>query len=301
MAGPTVDYQSLHDPGTSSRTGSPLSSAAQQPHSTVTSSTKLLQPNENGRKGPRDSHKHDRSDAQTVESIGSEADDSEREGDEQTFLSAEDSPALSELKRRIARRRVVTLACACLLSVGSYVLFPLPFSPKPLTCPNLSRHYSHYTLGPIKKSLKTSEGHFAALLSALELASTITPLLAGLWVPRFGAAAVGLAATGAIFVGQLIVCFAFSREGGVDQNLGGMVCSSLPFSSCSSLTTVLLADHRPPDLRHWCIAACRRARDNRAAAHFVEIRRSLGFSRTRTRQDGTSPPLSALPSFFFHY
>jgi MFS family permease len=156
----------------------------------------------------------------------------EQEEDVLDDTTAQDSAVMARLNQQIARRRIGALACACLLSIGSYVLF-FPSSP-PFLAHSLpaNSHYSTYTLGPIKKDLHTSEGHFAALLSALELASTLTPLLSGFLIPRYGAAAVGLIATGAIFLGQLIVCAAFSREGGVNENLGAMVCSLfllLPF------------------------------------------------------------------------
>jgi hypothetical protein len=138
-------------------------------------------------------------------------------------FAAGDSAVMARLNQQIVRRGIGALACACLLSIGSYVLFFPSSTPFLAHSRPANSHYSTYTLGPIKKDLHTSEGHFAALLSALELASTLTPLLSGILIPRFGAAAVGLVATGAIFIGQLIVCAAFSREGGVNENLGAMV------------------------------------------------------------------------------
>lgn len=45
----------------------------------------------------------------------------------------------------------------------------------------------------------------AALIGAFELINTLTPLVSGLLVPRFGAAAVGLVATGVVVVGLGIV------------------------------------------------------------------------------------------------
>ncbi|GAA5855816.1 hypothetical protein JCM8547_000368 [Rhodosporidiobolus lusitaniae] len=117
----------------------------------------------------------------------------------------------ARLHNRIARARVWMLLSACCLSVGS--------------------HYATYTLGPIKKSLHTSEGGFAALITALELANTVTPLLSGFLVPRFGAATCGLVATGSVSLGQLIVCLAQDSEGGVSGNLGGMVFGLLIFGA----------------------------------------------------------------------
>ncbi|BGP38534.1 hypothetical protein JCM10450v2_002483 [Rhodotorula kratochvilovae] len=125
----------------------------------------------------------------------------------------------AKLHDQLARRRVVLLLCASVLSVGS--------------------HYSTYTLGPIKKSLGTSESSFAGLISALELLNTVTPLLSGFLVPRFGAAACGLAATGAVLLGQLIVCFFSSSEGGVGKNVGGVVFGLLIFGSGTSPLAVV--------------------------------------------------------------
>ncbi|GAA6051641.1 hypothetical protein JCM3770_001207 [Rhodotorula araucariae] len=129
------------------------------------------------------------------------------------------SGAVAKLHVQLARRRVVLLMCASVLSVGS--------------------HYSMYTLGPIKKSLGTSESSFAGLISALELFNTVTPLLSGFLVPRLGAAACGLAATGAVLLGQLIVCFFSSREGGIGKNVGGVVCGLLIFGSGTSPLAVV--------------------------------------------------------------
>ncbi|GAA6011358.1 hypothetical protein JCM10207_008312 [Rhodosporidiobolus poonsookiae] len=111
----------------------------------------------------------------------------------------------------LARRRAVMLGAACVLSVGS--------------------HFSTYVLGPIKKTLHTSEGGFAALISAFELLNTVTPLVSGFLVPRYGAAACGLVATGAVLLGQIIVCIAQDGEGGVGGNIGGMVFGLLIFGS----------------------------------------------------------------------
>ncbi|BGP30755.1 hypothetical protein JCM10296v2_002512 [Rhodotorula toruloides] len=103
----------------------------------------------------------------------------------------------------LARRRILMLGCACLLSVGS--------------------HYSSHVLGPIKRSLGTNESGFAALISSFELLNTISPLVSGFLVPKYGAAVCGLFATGAVLLGQLIVCFAEGRDGGAAGNIPGMV------------------------------------------------------------------------------
>ncbi|GAA5925721.1 hypothetical protein JCM3775_001483 [Rhodotorula graminis] len=125
----------------------------------------------------------------------------------------------AELHDRLARRRVVLLGCAAVLSVGS--------------------HYSTYTLGPIKKSLGTSEGGFAALVSSFEVLNTVSPLLSGFLVPRYGAAACGFVATGAVLVGQLVVCFSAGKEGGVGNNVGWTVLGLLVFGSGTSPLAVV--------------------------------------------------------------
>ncbi|GAA6037257.1 hypothetical protein JCM8097_008647 [Rhodosporidiobolus ruineniae] len=138
-------------------------------------------------------------------------DDSD-EGFEQLYDEDDASSAVTaELHTKLARRRIYILGAACCLSIGS--------------------HFSTYLLGPLKKSLKTSESHFAALISAFELLNTVTPLISGFLVPRYGAAACGLVATGAVLLGQLIVCLAQSSEGGVGGNIGGMVFGLLIFGS----------------------------------------------------------------------
>ncbi|GAA5919720.1 hypothetical protein JCM1841_000768 [Sporobolomyces salmonicolor] len=110
-----------------------------------------------------------------------------------------------------ARKRLVMLVCACLLGVGP--------------------HFGSYVLGPIKKSLKTTESGFAALISAFELLNTVTPLISGFLVPRYGAARVGLAATGAVLLGQIIVCLAQGDDDVVGSNMGGMIAGLLLFGS----------------------------------------------------------------------
>lgn len=140
--------------------------------------------------------------------------------------------ATSRLQDRLARRRLVLLVCAAVLSVGSCVPSSSPPSRSLAWAdPCTHRHYSTYTLGPIKKSLGTTEGGFAALVSSFELLNTVTPLLSGFLVPRYGAAACGLVATGAVLVGQLIVCVSSSREGGIGNNVGGTVLGLLVFGS----------------------------------------------------------------------
>ncbi|TNY21396.1 major facilitator superfamily domain-containing protein [Rhodotorula diobovata] len=152
---------------------------------------------------PRDAHN------------SSEEDEEEEEAEGAQLLGDGPAPAsaaaTSRLQDRLARRRLVLLVCASVLSVGS--------------------HYSTYTLGPIKKSLGTTEGGFAALVSSFELLNTVTPLLSGFLVPRYGAATCGLVATGAVLVGQLIVCVSSSREGGIGNNVGGTVLGLLVFGS----------------------------------------------------------------------
>ncbi|BGP23448.1 hypothetical protein JCM10295v2_002344 [Rhodotorula toruloides] len=119
----------------------------------------------------------------------------------------------------LARRRILMLGCACLLSVGS--------------------HYSSYVLGPIKRSLGTSESGFAALISSFELLNTISPLVSGFLVPKYGAAVCGLFATGAVLLGQLIVCFAEGRDGGAAGNIPGMVFGLLVFGAGTSPLAVV--------------------------------------------------------------
>ncbi|GAA5852398.1 hypothetical protein JCM9279_001190 [Rhodotorula babjevae] len=151
--------------------------------------------------------------------LDSEEEDELEQGEDgllEREAAAYDGTALHE---RLARRRVVLLGCAAVLSVGS--------------------HYSTYTLGPIKKSLGTSEGGFAALVSSFEVLNTVSPLLSGFLVPRYGAAACGLVATGAVLVGQLVVCFAAGEEGGVGKNVGVTVLGLLLFGSGTSPLAVV--------------------------------------------------------------
>ncbi|GAA5910818.1 hypothetical protein JCM8208_001004 [Rhodotorula glutinis] len=148
-----------------------------------------------------------------------EEEDEEERGEGELLEHQAALAASAELHDRLARRRVVLLGCAAVLSVGS--------------------HYSTYTLGPIKKSLGTSEGGFAALVSSFEVLNTVSPLLSGFLVPRYGAAACGLVATGAVLVGQLVVSFSAGREGGVGGNVGWTVLGLLVFGSGTSPLAVV--------------------------------------------------------------
>jgi len=114
-----------------------------------------------------------------------------------------------------------------------------PDAGAPKLTPHTCRHYSTYTLGPIKKSLGTSESGFAALVSSFEVLNTVSPLLSGFLVPRYGAAACALVATGAVLVGQLVVCMSSAAEGGVGKNVGWTVVGLLVFGSGTSPLAVV--------------------------------------------------------------
>ncbi|SGZ18001.1 BQ5605_C020g09157 [Microbotryum silenes-dioicae] len=153
------------------------------------------------------------------------------------------------------RIRRILLALACLLAIGS--------------------HYGAYLLGPLKHSLKTSEGNFScesrltlhlrlhgfmhsgaaamwgwavsqhsvidsagalhstlkALISSFELSNTITPLISGLLVPKFGAARVGLFSTAIVLCGLLLVVYGQldDGEGGGVRSIGTMISGLLVF------------------------------------------------------------------------
>ncbi|GAA5934061.1 uncharacterized protein JCM15063_000544 [Sporobolomyces koalae] len=126
--------------------------------------------------------------------------------------------AVRELHRD-RRKRHAMLACACLLGLGS--------------------HFGAYVLGPIKSSLKTSESGFAAFIASFELLNTITPLLSGFLVPRFGAAKVGLVATGTVLAGQIIVCL--SQDDGHQHrlNMTGTIGGLLLFGAGISPVSVV--------------------------------------------------------------
>lgn len=75
------------------------------------------------------------------------------------------------------------LICACLLSVGS--------------------HWSVWQLGALRPTLGSS-ADFASAVSAIEIANTLTPLVAGALIPRFGAGRSAIVATAANAIGQAI-------------------------------------------------------------------------------------------------
>ncbi|GAA5977540.1 hypothetical protein JCM5350_004728 [Sporobolomyces pararoseus] len=99
----------------------------------------------------------------------------------------------------------------------------------------LGSHFGAYVLGPIKSSLKTSESAFASLIASFELLNTVTPLLSGFLVPRFGAAKVGIVATGIVLAGQSVVCF----SQGEDMNMAGTICGLLLFGGGISPVSVV--------------------------------------------------------------
>ncbi|KDE03430.1 hypothetical protein MVLG_06093 [Microbotryum lychnidis-dioicae p1A1 Lamole] len=109
------------------------------------------------------------------------------------------------------RIRRILLALACLLAIGS--------------------HYGAYLLGPLKHSLKTSEGNFSSLISSFELSNTITPLISGMLVPKFGAARVGLFSTAIVLCGLLLVVYGQldDGEGGGVRSIGTMISGLLVF------------------------------------------------------------------------
>ncbi|GAA5975880.1 hypothetical protein JCM10908_005313 [Rhodotorula pacifica] len=160
--------------------------------------------------------------------LSNEAPPTTTEGrDETEHDSSEDAEALHAeaeqyTKRPVAvdrTRRMILLACACCLSIGS--------------------HYATYDLGPIKNSLGTSESGFAGFVSAIELANTVTPLVAGFLVAKLGAAVCGLVATGLVFGGQIIVYIAQSSDGGAAGNLPLMVLGLLVFGAGTSPLAVV--------------------------------------------------------------
>lgn len=66
-----------------------------------------------------------------------------------------------------------------------------------------------YLLGPLKsrlhREMNTSNAQFSLLIAAYNLNSTWTPLVAGLFVARFGTGWSSIATTGCILIGQLIL------------------------------------------------------------------------------------------------
>ena len=79
------------------------------------------------------------------------------------------------------------LVCACLLSVGS--------------------HWSVWQLGALRSTLG-SPSDFASSVTAVEIANTLTPLLAGTLVPRYGAGRSAVVATAANAIGQALALLA---------------------------------------------------------------------------------------------
>ncbi|KAI5481713.1 major facilitator superfamily protein [Pseudohyphozyma bogoriensis] len=114
----------------------------------------------------------------------------------------------SGAREREKKVRKVMLACACCLSIGS--------------------HYGSYVLGPTKTKMKGSESNFASLISASQLVNTVTPLVVGSLVPKYGVEKCGLAATGVVLLGQLIVCWS-QRNGPESESVNEMVLGLLIF------------------------------------------------------------------------
>ncbi|EIW68617.1 hypothetical protein TREMEDRAFT_69096 [Tremella mesenterica DSM 1558] len=96
----------------------------------------------------------------------------------------------------MTRSRWLALAAVCALSVGS--------------------HFSAYLLGPLKSRLHremgTSNSQFSLLVASFNLNSTWTPLVAGIFVARFGTALSSVATTGCVLVGQLILLLGVTIE-----------------------------------------------------------------------------------------
>ncbi|GAA6005164.1 hypothetical protein JCM11491_002599 [Sporobolomyces phaffii] len=134
---------------------------------------------------------------------GPESPDYATDGSEEDLWDDDGDLTASRELQRDARKRHVMLACACLLGLGS--------------------HFGAYVLGPIKSSLKTSESAFASLIASFELLNTVTPLLSGFLVPKFGAARVGLFATGIVLCGQIVVC----ASQGADMDMAGTVSPTI--------------------------------------------------------------------------
>lgn len=96
---------------------------------------------------------------------------------------------LKAAQQRARSLRAIALICTCSLSIGS--------------------HYANYILGPLKSRLQreigTSHAQFGLLIAAYTLNSTWTPLVGGVLASRFGTTVTSIAATGIIFLGQLIL------------------------------------------------------------------------------------------------
>lgn len=60
-------------------------------------------------------------------------------------------------------------------------------------------------------------------MTSSQLVNTISPLVSGLLVPKFGAARCGLFATGIIVFGQSIVCWEERNGGQSEENVVGMI------------------------------------------------------------------------------
>ncbi|GMK53678.1 hypothetical protein CspeluHIS016_0102640 [Cutaneotrichosporon spelunceum] len=89
----------------------------------------------------------------------------------------------------IDRSRALALIAVCTLSIGS--------------------HFLMYVSGPIKsrlhRELGSTNSQFSLMISALNLNSTWTPLVAGILVARYGTAASSLVTTGFILLGAIIL------------------------------------------------------------------------------------------------
>ncbi|BEI83248.1 hypothetical protein CcaverHIS002_0311160 [Cutaneotrichosporon cavernicola] len=96
---------------------------------------------------------------------------------------------LSEGSGAIDRSRALALIAVCTLSIGS--------------------HFLMYVSGPIKsklhRELGSTNSQFSLMISALNLNSTWTPLVAGILVARYGTAASSLVTTGFILLGAVIL------------------------------------------------------------------------------------------------
>ncbi|KLT39988.1 MFS general substrate transporter [Cutaneotrichosporon oleaginosum] len=96
---------------------------------------------------------------------------------------------LREGSGKVDRSRALALIAVCTLSIGS--------------------HFLMYVSGPIKsklhRELGSTNSQFSLMISALNLNSTWTPLVAGILVARYGTAASSLITTGFILLGAVIL------------------------------------------------------------------------------------------------
>ncbi|GAA5906394.1 uncharacterized protein JCM6883_005536 [Sporobolomyces salmoneus] len=129
-------------------------------------------------------------------------------GSEEDLSEDERTDVYAMEQKAVTRKRHIMLACACLLGLGS--------------------HFGAYLLGPLKGSLKTSENGFASLIASFELLNTVTPLVCGFLVPRFGAANVGLVATGCVLIGQFVVFLSQGDDMNIFAAFYSSVAASLP-------------------------------------------------------------------------